>query len=386
MTKEYTSEIKKLASEADKILKEFRAGLGADFKRTQTDMAQITAEFTELKDVLAEMEAKQQIGRFTGTNGISPEVKGMMEHIAKGCHREDYKMPAQYKAASVGVPSSGGYLAAPEFVDKVVQRLYDSDAILQSAEVISVNSNIAHVPYEAGDAAAHWVGEKESRDTDDSAPLGLAQIPVSGIIAKIKMTHELMYGTPIALEQYLVNQVSNKLQRSLGEALCNGNGFAKPLGVYTNTNIPSVTTTGAGTVKAIAVNDILDMYGKLPDAADSKSAWYMSKSTFASVAKTKGADNLYLMPGGIAAGMPGTILGRPVRFCTSAPDVTTAGNVPVLFGDMENAYKVIQGLQMTYQRDEFTGADSGMIYYRFFGFYGGQTVMPTSLVRMIMGS
>lgn len=386
MTKEYASEIKKLTSEADKILTEFRDGLGANFKETKSNMAEITKELAQLKDALAEMDAKQQLGRFVAGHGISPEVKGMMEHIAKGCLREDYKTPAEYKAASVGVPSSGGYLAVPEFVAKVAQKLFDSDAILQSAEVINVNSNIAQIPYETGDASAHWVGEKQSRDTDDSGPFGLAQIPVNGIIAKIKITHELQYGTPMNLEQYLVNQVSNKLQRSLGEALCTGNGFAKPLGVFTDADIPSVTTTGSGTVKAITVDNIIDMFGKLPEQADAKSAWYMSKSTFSAVAKTKGSDNLYLMPGGIAAGMPGTILGRPVRFCTSAPGVTTAGNVPILFGDMEAAYKVVQGLQMTYQKDEFTGADDGMIYYRFRGFYGGQTVMPSALVRMIMGS
>lgn len=385
MSKEYTTEIKKLTSEADKILTEFRDGLGANFNETKTNMAEITKELAQLKDVLADMEAKQQLGRFTAGHGISPEVKGMMEHIAGGCERASYVMPAEYKAASIGVPSSGGYLAVPEFVEKIAQKLYDTDAILQSAEIINVNSNLAQVPYEAGDASAHWVGERESRNTDDSGPFGLAQIPVNGIIAKIKMTHELQYGTPMALEQYLVNQVTGKLQRALGEALCTGNGFKKPLGVYTDTTIPSVTTTGSGAVKAITVDDILSMFGKLPAAADDKSAWYMSKSTFAAVAKTKGADNLYLLPGGIAAGMPGTILGRPVRFCTSAPDTTAATNVPVLFGDMESAYKVIQGLQMTYQKDEFTGADDGMIYYRFTGFYGGQTVMPSSLVRLVMG-
>lgn len=382
-TKEYIAELKKMSLEADKILTEFRTSLGADWAAKKKEMEEQRKQMGVMQDVIASMERDQQLGKFTKSNKISPEVKGMLKHMAK---EAEYVVPSEYKAASIGNPSTGGYFAVPEFVDKVTMKIYDRDSILQNADVVNVNSSLVQFPYEASDAAAHWVGEKESRNKDDSGSVGLANIPMNTVIAKVKVTRELLDNADIPMEQYLINQVSDKIQRAVGSAFVSGNGFKKPMGVFTNTDIPSVTTTGSGTVKVITVEDIISLYGKLPSEAEPSAAFYMSKKAFTAVAKLKGADNLYMLPQGIAPGLPPTILGFPVRLCASAPDNTAAGNVPMILGDMHTAYKIIQGKQMTYQRDDYTAADDGQVVIRFNGYYGGQVVMPDALVRMVMGS
>lgn len=382
--KDYKVQLQKLTGEADKILGEFKGNLGADYKQTKSNLAEITKEIKNITDVVSDIQAKGFTSAFGVTQGsVSPEVKSMIDAIVNNGPRPK---ASEFKAARIADPGSGGFLAVPQFISKVAQKLYDGDSIMQNAEIIQVESDIGLLPYEVGDSSASWVGEGESRDVDSAGTIGLAQIPLNTLIAKIKVTDELINGAAIGIEQYLTNQVSDKLSRSLGAAFTIGDGLRKPKGVFTEATIPSVPTTGAGTAKAVAVDDLLDVYGKLPSAADANAGWYMSKATFAAISKIKGTDQLYLLPSGLAPGMPATLLGFPVRLCGSAPDTKTAGNVPIIFGDMRSAYKVLQGRQMTYQRDDITGADAGMIYLRFKAYMGGQTVMPSSLVRTVIGS
>lgn len=390
-TKEYEVEIKRITSEADKILGEFKATYGEKFSENQKNMAEIAKQLEEHKEIIAEFEEKKILGTLGGSREVmSREVKGMMKFIGSKCADTSlYSEPSEYKTASISKPSTGGYFAVPEFFRDIVETFKDTDSIYANSEILPTNSNLAQIPYEIEEADAFWVGEGQTRPLSKGPTVGVANIPLNAIVSKVKVTQELLNGSVIPMEQFLKNQVTGKLGRSLGSALVKGNGFAKPKGAFADAEgaIPQVTTTGTGTgIKAMTVENIIDMWGKLPNSADSNAKWYMSKDTFGNVAKLKGQDQLYMLNQGLAPGMPSTILGFPVQFCTNAPDTKTAGNVPILFGDMKRAYVTVEGQQMTYLMDPYTSADNGMTTIRFWAFYGGQTVMPSALVKMVMGS
>lgn len=370
---EYATEIKNLNTELTKTLNEFK-GFGAGYNETKNKVLEIQENMKSLFDAVSAIQTDGQKGCLGPVyKGGSEEMKSMMDNI---------RHLKEGKAAAVASPSSGGYLAVPQFYARIEQILRDLDPMWSQAEVIKCDSNIALMPYEIGDSSAHWVGERESRNTDDAGTIGMAQVPMNRIIAKIKVTDELLSGAALNLEQYLINKASDKLNRSTANAFVIGDGNKKPEGLFASTKI---TTKTSATKAVVGYSDLLDLYSATPSAADARSAFYMSKGTIAKVAAITDLQDRPLWMPSMAPGLPPTILGFPVYATPSAPAVA-GGNKAIGFGDLYSTYKIFQGDSIRYIRDDVTGADSGEIYIRFNWSVGGQVVQPKSFVTLTIKS
>lgn len=368
MAEDIKGEILKFNEDLKGIMKDYQ-NMGESFKTTQGQVNDLAGQITEMKNALSEIQMAQvkgmQVG--CGAKDISPEFKSMLDHI---CNKG---------AGTVSVAGNGGYLSAPEFVERVVQKLQDIDPIRQYAEIINVSGNIAQIPYEINSATTHWVGETEDRSgKQDVGTFGLAQIPVNELIARCPVSDILLHDSRIPLEQYLINTVTMQINKAVGGAFCTGNGFKKPLGFFVDDTVP---TKKAGSTSTVTPDNLYDLWAELPTSADANSRYYMSKGTMGVVAKAKGNDNYYWQPS-VGQGLPATFNGFPVIACPSAPAIASASH-SVVFGDLYSAYKIVQSVDMTYKKDETSGADDGMTILRFGSRVGGQTVMASSIIALV---
>ena len=84
--------------------------------------------------------------------------------------------------------------------------------------------------------------------------------------------------------------------------------------------------------------------------------WIMNKAVFAELRKAKdGNGNYYLAYGkGITSGFEWQFLGKPVYVSENMPEPTTAGNIPVLYGDFAGmAMKISQNLEIQLMREKY---------------------------------
>lgn len=95
----------------------------------------------------------------------------------------------------------------------------------------------------------------------------------------------------------------------------------------------------------------------------------VNKAVFAELRKAKEGDSNYYLAyvKGITLGFEWQLLGKPVYVSENVPKPTTAGNVPVLYGDFVGmAMKISQNLEIQFIRKKYidknaTGRDENCI-------------------------
>jgi HK97 family phage major capsid protein len=147
-------------------------------------------------------------------------------------------------------------------------------------------------------------------------------------------------------QQFVVDDLL-KGQRILeGQLLATGNGTTQPQGVFGNTG----TGTGsaynfAGTAadSTTLLNSLFDVTAQLKGMYQANASWIMSRATGLAIRRAQMQTNLFAPVATVDADGTERILGRPVFFdvnCPSLPTATTAGVIPILFGDFKQGYIV----------------------------------------------
>lgn len=326
-------------------------------KKMDEDMAAV-------KQAVGDLQAKGVSG--SAGKSFDPEVKSMI----------DYIRGQEVKTGTVANPTTGGYAAVPSFVSEVVGKYYQENPLLSEITVNTVTGNVAVVPIEKGAPDTHWVGEIETR-TGDVGKLGIANIPMNEVVAKIPLSNVLINDANLFnVESYMADSASKALAREVGKTIIDGSGSKQPEGVLTNAEVPAVAS---GAASALKTDALFDMMGALPDEAVPGAKWLMSNETFWNVVKEFGKDSNYVtMP--LAQGIQPAILGHSV-IIADMPKVQ-ANSFPIVFGNFRDGYRGIQHEGLTYLRDPYTMAGNGITVTWFSSRFGGQVVNPEAFVKL----
>lgn len=339
-------------------IKSIAGAVEAIGKKMDEDMAAV-------KQAVGDLQAKGAAG--TAGPVLDPEVKSMIDHIRTG---------AEVKTGTVANPTTGGYAAVPSFVSEVVAKYYQENPLLQEITINQVSGNVAVVPVEKGAPATSWVGETETR-TGDVGKLGIANIPMNEVIAKVPLSNVLINDANLFnVEQYMADSASRALSRAIGKTIIDGSGAKQPEGVLT---AAGTGTIASGNASKITTDALFDMVGKLPESAIPGAKWLMSNSTFWAIAKEFGKDSNYVnMP--LAAGIQPAILGHQV-ILADMPAIA-ANAWPVVLGNFKDGYRGIQHEGLSYLRDPYSQAGNGITVTWFSSRFGGQVVNPEAFVKM----
>lgn len=330
-------------------------------------------DIKQLKDAVSTLQLAEQKMAY-GPTGMSPtDVKTVIDYMAKG------------EVKTVGTvlqPTSGGYLAAPWFSDRVVAKLYNTSPMMNVAEVIQVDGNIAELPVEVAAVSGNWVGEIESRSASDWT-LGMANIPVNEYIAKMPVSQVLLEDSNVvSVEDYLTNNASRAIGRAIGKAFVDGDGVKKPHGIFVQSNLDAnnIITASDSSTHMIDTDELLEAMGTVPSEALDNAKWLMSSKTFFDLAAEYKSDSgVVIMP--MADQIKPQIFGKEVVFM-DAPSTGTANNIAVVFGDIFNAYKIVMRKSLEMQRDPYSAADNGQVVMRYRTRVGGAVVQPGSLAAI----
>jgi HK97 family phage major capsid protein len=89
----------------------------------------------------------------------------------------------------------------------------------------------------------------------------------------------------------------------------------------------------------------------------------------------------------LANGTPAFLLDRPVYEPIDMEGLVGTGSpaadtFPISFGDYASTYQIVDRVGVAIQRDDFTGADNGIVKLRARRRGGGKTVLPEAMVRV----
>jgi len=151
----------------------------------------------------------------------------------------------------------------------------------------------------------------------------------------------------------------------------NGNGVAKPLGLFATPAVLGGVTIGGvtGSTSATAVvtaDNLVDTFHSLAPQYRARASWLLNDATIKLIRKLKtgiSGDNTYLWQPGLVAGQPDTLLGKPVNAYSGAPTPAVSTR-SIAFGDMK-AYRIQDrlGIAVKYLNERY--AELGQVGFRF---------------------
>lgn len=302
----------------------------------------------------------------TGDFSKDGEFKSFVDFLRSGRDTE-------IKSMSSGSDPDGGYTIPTQLENAITKNLRNLSVMRQIARVVPVGTSEYKQLHSLGGTGYGWVGETSSRTETDTPTLKELSIPTREVYAMPALTQNLLDDSAFNLSEWIVEELSETFADAEGDAFINGDGIAKPRGLFTydTTSTADATRphdefqyipTGAnGAFHTTKMDPLITMVYSLKPRYRRNAVWLMSPEVLEMVRKLKEAtSDRYLWEPATEAGQPSRLLGYEVYEDESLPAVAS-GSLSAAFGDFTRAY-TITDRSTSMLRDPFTAKP----YVRFY--------------------
>ena len=331
---------------------------------TADKLETINAALTELQNAVDE-QAKITAAAKLGDGAVIGDLKADPEYTAafKAHMRKGERVTAEFQAAlTKGSDADGGYLAPVEWDRTIGEKLTQISPIRAHARVISTTTAGFRKLFNLGAPGSGWVGETASRPATTTPTVGALDFNTGELYANPAISQQLLDDAAVDLEAWLAGEVENEFARQEGIAFLSGDGVNKPFGILTYVTgaanaakhpFGAIQAVNSGAAAAITADGVLDLIYSLPSEFAGTAQMYINRQSMLAVRKLKDGQNNYLWQPSYASGQPQTLAGEAVVEVPGMPTVA-AGNIPILYGDMDATYLVIDRIGIQVLRDPFT--------------------------------
>ncbi|MGW6142166.1 phage major capsid protein [Streptomyces sp. NPDC055140] len=344
----------RLNADLDKIderVKEFQEGEQRS-KDAEAAFADLLAKpASGQRDEAAQNEAAKVRAWLTGQSGArSYDV------------RPDSPMPLDARTLSKLTAGAGSNTVPISFYNQLVQHLTENSGVLSTGPTVlrTGTGEQIQIPKTTAHSANAGIVAEAGPLTANEPVFGQVSLDAYKYGFLLQVSHELANDTAVDLLGYLATQAGRALGNGFGAHLVTGTGSSQPNGVLTASTMG--VTGGAGA--APTSDNLIDMYHSViaPYRSGNSVAWLMRDATVAAVRKIKDTTNQYVWQPGLTAGVPDTILGKPLYTDPNMPAVGAAAK-SVLFGDF-STYFVRQVEAIRFERSDDYAFNTDLITYR----------------------
>lgn len=233
---------------------------------------------------------------------------------------------------SEGVPADGGYLIPQEMQGGILERMYTIGELLRrvARDPVSGNSMTYNAVDESARTAGNRLGGVLGYWVTEGGSITGSKPKFRQIELKLKKVAALCYATDeqledIAnLESWLNRVVPDELRFQAEDAIFEGDGIGKPLGIM---NSPCLITVQRDTASHIYAADVAAMWARRWIGVQDY-VWLVSQEAEAQLPlMTLGQAPVYLPPGGLSGAPYGTLLGKPVIPTEYNAALNTTGDI-----------------------------------------------------------
>lgn len=330
----------------------------------KTGMNDADSEKLEAKARQFAIASAKERGSVAPSDFGAKELQGYKSAFFNWMRKGDHVSLDESKALSVGTDPNGGYFVEPDTSGRIVTAIYETSPMRQVAGQQTISTDALEGIYDLDEASFGWVGEQGSRPETGTPQIAKWRIPVHEMYAQPQATQQVLDDASIDLESWLQGKVTDKFSRAENTAFVTGDGVDKPRGFTTypaGTSIPGqIQQFGSGVNGGFAAtpnggDKLLDMIYSTKQGYRQNARWFMNRSTVAGVRKLKDSDGNYLWQPGLASGQPSQLLGFPILEFEDMADYTTTGALAIAFGNMNEAYQIVDRQGIRILRDPFTG-------------------------------
>lgn len=244
------------------------------------------------------------------------------------------------------VPSDGGFLVQDDFANQLLINTWNNSELLRRVNTYEIAGNANSLKINgfdensradgsrAGGIRGYWADEAAEK-TASKPKFRQIELTLHKLIGLCYATDELLEDAN-ALDKALRDGFRAEFDFKLADAIINGSGAGRPLGVLNAGSIVSVTKETGQAADTIVWENIVKMYARLKVENRKSVAWVINKDIIPelysmSLAVGTGGVPVF-MPAGGASGLPyNTLMGLPIIESEAAATLGDTGDI--ILGD-----------------------------------------------------
>lgn len=287
-----------------------------------------------------------------GADGVGGYVIPGSEAYTRQRKANGSFLPAMNAATYEGNPdgssgATGGYAVSVPTDQLIVPLALPDLGIFDSAYVIPTTTAIK-IPVQTAFGTSALKAESGATvysfgGTDPT--LGQFELDAYMVGALRVVSWELLQDVQM-FQQFVVDDLLKGQRIIEDQLLASGTGVSQPTGVFGNTGNGTGSAyelLGSAADSTTLLNSLFDVTSTLKGTYQANASWIMSRATALTIRRAQMQTNLFAPVATVDADGTERILGRPVNFDVNAPGLptaTSAGVVPILFGDFKQGYIV----------------------------------------------
>ena len=242
---------------------------------------------------------------------------------------------------NVADPAEGGFLVGTDRAGGLLARVYNVGQLLQRVDMVGVSANSNGMTFNAEDETSrangsrrggirgYWLAEGGSF-TGSQPKFRQMELKLKKAGALVYCTDELLADAG-ALESWVMQNLPEELRFTVENAIFNGDGVGKPLGILQSGCLVSVAKETGQAADTVVAENISKMYARRWVGANDY-VWLINQDVMPQLmhltldAGTAGYP-LFLPPGGWSGSPYATLLGRPVLEIEYADTVGDLGDI-----------------------------------------------------------
>jgi len=349
----------------------------ADFKayqdKSHTEEEAIKTRLDELETKADRPPAPPGPGEDKGDKEPSEEAKAFLKYVREDKQGLD---PEEMKLMKISDDVSAGYTAPIEISSQIIKKITELSKIRQIAEVQTIGASAIEFPKEGEDTVTvAW--DDETLAAGDYK-FKMEKWDPKNLRALVTPHKNLLADSMFNLEQYIVDKTAEKYNRKEGTSFISGPGTpARPEGMLTHADVQIQIS---GDANDLLADGIIKLFYKLPEAYVSNAKFLMKRATVQNIRLFKDTQDRYIWQPSYQMGQPELLLGKPI---IEDPDMpTVAGNAyPIIFGDVKQAYLIVDRQQIEMQRLVEKYALEGLIGLLFWKRMDAQVRNASAIVK-----
>ena len=279
----------------------------------------------------------------------------------------DFIVTGEERAASPGLTyGSNGAIVPTTIAKKIIEKVKELSPIYEKVEKFHTKGTLEIPVYDVDSSVDSPTGEvnvayQGNEFTELVAGQGkFTSVELKGYAqgALSVISRKLLNNEDINVPNFLTNKMAQAFAEFWEKELLVGTGTSNNhmTGAISTTNLVATGNTTYTAANVAKIDNLISLQLAVPQQYQKNAMWIMNKEVFAEIRKLKdGTGNYYMAYGkGITGGFDWELLGKPVYISENMPTATSAGNIPVLYGDFSGmAMKISQDLEIQLMREKY---------------------------------
>jgi len=269
-------------------------------------------------------------------------------------------MQATASGMNESVPSDGGFAVFPDIERQILLRMHDMGQILQRVRTVPVagdglkmnavdeTSRVDGSRW--GGVQAYWANEADTV-SGKKPKFRQMELHLNKIFALYYATDELI-ADAAALGPIVEQAFSEELVFKVEDAIVEGDGSGKPLGIINGGSLLSVAKETSQVAATVVIENVIKMYSRMTPRSIANAVWLMNQDVLpqlplfnVKVKNVAGSENV----GGIippdvyrpSDGAYGSLMGRPIVITEYCSTLGTKGDI--IFADLSQYLLINKG-------------------------------------------